>query len=108
MLDIDGIDAYLGPYDEEALSYRWSNPDPAMDQLASVLMEIAEHASSVGELQAETLMRQWLAVVDESDLDPPTMAIDAGAADGRPRLTESWFCCAEPTVSQLGSLESEA
>ncbi len=30
------------------------------------------------------------------------LPIAADPAAGRPRLTESWFCCAEPTAAQLG------
>jgi hypothetical protein len=34
-------------------------------------------------------------------------AVDLSGVDtGRPRLTESWFCCAEPTELQLGALRS--
>ena len=38
------------------------------------------------------------------DLAPARFAPDA--FDDRPRLTEPWFCCAEPTVAQLGRAEA--
>jgi hypothetical protein len=31
-----------------------------------------------------------------------------GVASRSPRLTEPWFCCAEPTESQLGAVEQDA
>jgi radical SAM superfamily enzyme YgiQ (UPF0313 family) len=92
MLEIEGIDRYLDSYDHDALSYRWSNDDPALDHLANVLMAIAEDGAANEDDPSDTFMRQWLAVVDGTDLERPRVAIEAGATKGRPRLTESWFC----------------
>ena len=47
--------------------------------------------------QTETYARVREAVGSPTrDIAPPPTA--------RPRLTESWFCCAEPTERQLGAL----
>lgn len=92
ILDIDDIDRHLGPYDPRALSYEWSSRDPAMDALSETLMQLAEMGASEGHSTSETFMRQWLAVVEGTDLEEPTVAIEAGATTGRPRLTEPWFC----------------
>lgn len=92
MLEIDGLDAVLGPYDPDALSYAWDSDDPALDDLARRLMAIAEEGAASGDDPESIFMRQWLAVVDGTDFDPPVAAIDSGATKGRPRLTESWFC----------------
>ena len=35
---------------------------------------------------------------------PEPEAIPMGSTEGRPRLTEPWFCCAEPTEGQFGPL----
>ncbi|HWE71285.1 MAG TPA: hypothetical protein VG205_13035, partial [Acidimicrobiales bacterium] len=35
---------------------------------------------------------------------PPVGAISSGPSGPRPRLTESWFCCSEPTEAQLAPL----
>jgi hypothetical protein len=32
-------------------------------------------------------------------------AVTMGSTEGRPRLTEPWFCCAEPTEHQFGPLK---
>jgi radical SAM superfamily enzyme YgiQ (UPF0313 family) len=91
ILDIAGIDRYLGPYNPEALSYEWSAGDPTMDQLAAHLTEIAKNGSASGADTSKTLMSQWLAVVEGTELETPAYAIDAGATFARPQLTESWF-----------------
>ncbi len=104
VLGIDGMDRYLGPYDDRALSYRWESPDSEMDELSARLMAIAETGASRGVPVSETFMQQWIAVVEGSDLPEP-VAVANGASRERPQLTESWFCCAEPTANQLGSLD---
>lgn len=93
MLDIDGIDAYLDSYDAEAISYTWSSAEAGMDELAAELMAIAEAGAATNtEAPIDTFMRQWFAVVDGTDLEQPMVAIGQGSTEGRPRLTESWFC----------------
>ena len=91
ILDIAGVDRYLGAYDTTALSYEWSSDDPAMDQLAEHMTEIAREGVVSGTETSTTLMAQWLAVVDGTELETPAYAIDLGATLGRPQLTESWF-----------------
>jgi radical SAM superfamily enzyme YgiQ (UPF0313 family) len=91
VLDIGGIDRYLGTYDPEALSYEWTADDHAMDELAAHLTKIAKDGSASDTETSTTLMNQWLAVVDGTELEAPAHAIDHGATSGRPQLTESWF-----------------
>jgi len=92
ILDIDGIDRYLGAYDSDLLSYTWSADDSEMDRLAGLLMATAEDAAVSGAEVGETFMTQWLFVVEGTDLAVPDGVIDQGATVGRPKLTESWFC----------------
>jgi pyruvate-formate lyase-activating enzyme len=85
---LDHVD--VGPWDPERSTYTWTSPDPEIDAL-----------------------QQRIAAIVESDDDPVTLYArvrDAAGAPpvdlthvtiGRPRLTESWFCCAEPTELQL-------
>jgi hypothetical protein len=81
---------FLGEWDDERSTYTWEHPDPAIDRL-----------------------QQRIAALVDSDDDPVAVygrdraAAGAPQVDltavttGRPRLTESWFCCAEPTDLQL-------
>jgi hypothetical protein len=80
----------VGPWDPERSTYTWASPDPEVDAL-----------------------QQRIAAIVESDEDPITLyarvreAAGAPPVDlsrvttGRPRLSETWFCCAEPTELQL-------
>jgi hypothetical protein len=90
LLDHPDLVPFLGPWDAERSTYAWASPDPEIDAL-----------------------QQRVATTVDSDDDPVTLygrvreAVGAPPVDlthvttGRPRLTESWFCCAEPTELQL-------
>jgi hypothetical protein len=82
---------YIEEYDAEALTYRWRARDPLVDDLQRSLAHIAETG---GIDQQESILQMWTRV------RPGTPA--PVWSETRPtRLTESWFCCAEPTSQQL-------
>lgn len=86
------MDVHLDGYDPELLSYRWLSADPAMDALQTDLALLAE--AGVDD-RASTLEDMWERVMGERNGHFP-------ALDQAPRLSESWFCCAEPTSLQRG------
>jgi hypothetical protein len=104
----------LGPYDPDLLSYTWRSPDARVDALQADLASIAEQAAADEEAAGTTYLRIRRAVAeamnggrhDESTDDTADEDALVGARSGaeRPRLTEPWFCCAEPTAGQFGSL----
>ena len=75
LLDLD--DWERGPYDADALSYPWESD---LDGLQRRLAAIAEEGGP------ETYSRIRAEIVGE----PAQIA--AGSVEGRPRLTEPWFC----------------
>lgn len=92
---------HLSGYDPAALSWRWQFEDPEVGLLQKTLDGIAAEASDCGE-EAITTLREMRSIIAE------VAGLDAGAMplSGRPvpRLTESWFCCAEPTEGQAVSV----
>jgi len=92
ILEIDGITERLGGYDSEALTYRWSSADPAVDALQQALASRAERAADDGGDVIETLTDMWSMALDAAGHDDVEPQIPAGAITGRPRLTEPWFC----------------
>jgi hypothetical protein len=71
-------------WDATRLSYRWtSSLDPLQERLAALVADGGGYADVRAAL----------------GLDPA--AATSSRPDGRPRLTEPWFCCAEPTDRQL-------
>jgi radical SAM superfamily enzyme YgiQ (UPF0313 family) len=86
LLDHPDMRPHLGPYDPERLSWTWTSADQAVDELQARLAAIAEE----GDLTCERICA-------ELGVD-----MEIGAVEERPRLTEPWFCCAEPTEGQFG------
>jgi radical SAM superfamily enzyme YgiQ (UPF0313 family) len=81
---------HLGTLDEEALSYRWTHPDPRMDRLHGEVTELVEAAIERNEPPAVTLGRIREAV-GTTGVRPQRRG--AAALPGRsPRLSEPWFC----------------
>jgi radical SAM superfamily enzyme YgiQ (UPF0313 family) len=111
---LDGLDGALGPYDTEGLSWTWKAPDPRLDLLQREVAAIAVRAAADEwpAVQAYDAVRCAVAdalIGDGEPFSAPPPVTDARlrsalAPDDRPRLTEAWFCCAEPTDAQFQAL----
>ena len=99
------ISPFLGPLDEQALSYRWTHPDPRMDRLEADVSALVEEATRTGEAPATTFARiHRLAATTAGVPDEAPAPTGIGRRPRReppPHLTEPWFCCAQPTRRQL-------
>jgi len=114
LLRSGALQGRVGAYDPEQLGYRWVADDPRLDRLQLELAALAEELASatVGAVDAYQAVR----AACTSALDParaPAPAVLPGLAapmapDDRPRLTESWFCCAEPTTAQRSAVAPPA
>ena len=101
LLAAPDIAPHLGPLDPEALTYRWTHPDPRMDQLEADVSALVEAAAEAGAPAADTFARihHVAATVAGIELPPEKPRIRLSAPP--PHLTEPWFCCAQPTRRQL-------
>jgi radical SAM superfamily enzyme YgiQ (UPF0313 family) len=98
--------SWVGPLDEAAFSYTWAHPDPRMDALQTEVMALVERAAEQGQ-HARATYYALRALAEErlaADLAPTRRRRLPVLTAGRPtpHLTEAWFCCAEPSLSQLG------
>jgi hypothetical protein len=84
---------HLGSYDPERLSYEWTGADPRVDRLQAELAELVEKGVAAGG-PAGALYLAVSRAVREAAGEPPSGGelIPAGSSEGRPRLTEPWFC----------------
>jgi radical SAM superfamily enzyme YgiQ (UPF0313 family) len=102
LLKLPEVHRFLGPLDQEAFQYQWAHPDPRMDRLHQTVTATVDRAASAGEDVAETFSRlralAWAAADREP---PPPLARRSSERPRAPRLTEPWFCCAEPTEGQF-------
>lgn len=105
LLDREELRPFLGPLDEAALTYRWTHPDARVDRLYADVCALVERASSKGEDPGTTFREIQDLASTASGADAKAARAGVKIAAGRrrlaPRLSESWFCCAEPSREQL-------
>jgi radical SAM superfamily enzyme YgiQ (UPF0313 family) len=85
LLDHPDMHPHLGEYDAERLSWTWTAADPEVDELQARLAALVEGAAAAGEPPVRTYERI------RAELGASGQ-IEAGSVEGRPRLTEPWFC----------------
>jgi hypothetical protein len=109
LLDGDELTGLLGPYDAERLGWQWCAQNPSLDALQARLADVAEAAAHAPWDPAAVYAEVRAATFEVLGPDLAPMAAPAPeetlrsvvALDERPRLTEPWFCCAEPTRIQV-------
>ncbi len=94
LLDVPETAPFLTGYDADLLTYTWRAADPTIDHLQQELALLAERGVDG---PWETIAQMWHLVMDGQPLPDQSENIP-------PRLTEPWFCCAEPTSQQLAGV----
>jgi len=102
LLDRSEIAPHLRGYDRDRLTYDWQAADPKLDRLHAELARIVE-ADIAAEVEPVSIFQNLYRAVAAS-AGHPAHSADLGQVKPRPRLTEAWFCCAEPTDIQLASV----
>jgi len=108
LLSSPALAGRLGPYDPERLGWSWEAPDPRLDVLAGRLGALADTAgrerwppdTAYDAMRAEAVAVLGADAARRTRPAPEPALASPLAADRRPRLTEAWFCCAEPTGAQ--------
>lgn len=93
LLALPDVVPFVGPWDPERSTYTWASADPEVDALQERIAAIVDSDDDPVALYARVREAAGAAPVDLS-----------AVTTGRPRLTESWFCCAEPTDLQFAQL----
>ncbi len=85
---------HLGPYNAERLSYPWRSADPEADRLQGRLSALVQQSAAAQEPAGLAFARIRAAAREAAGEPhgPDPEAIDMGSTEGRPRLTEPWFC----------------
>jgi radical SAM superfamily enzyme YgiQ (UPF0313 family) len=94
LLEHPDLAPHLGGWDDERLTFTWTPAQPDMDDLQRQLALLVEQSVGRGDPISTTYACVRSAIGVEA-VDVSSAPID------RPRLTESWFCCAEPTDVQM-------
>src|SRR6266536_2361562 len=96
LLERPDMRTHLGGYDAERLRYRWTPIDPDSDRLQARLAALVEQSAAGSEPIPETFAKVRAAALQAAGRSPSpadrAAPILAGSTEGRPRLTEPWFC----------------
>jgi len=107
MLRRPGVHRFLGMLDQAGFQYQWIHPDPRMDRLHQAVAVAVERAAKAGEDSFQTFSSLRILACAAADREPPPSLVPRSSGRRRaPRLTEPWFCCAEPTEGQFGLLQT--
>ena len=102
LFEIDGFADLVEPFDDAMLGYPWRHPDPAVDDLQARVQALAEAAADGTEPRRTTFEAIWRSVHHTLGEPPPPLPDDVGVVV--PMHSEPWYCCAEPTASQLAAV----
>ncbi len=105
LLELPQIQPHLLGYNQEALSYQWSNMDKSVENLCIEVQKIVELGTVNNLPRVELFKTIYTATRKACGLDNsplPYKILSNSAAI--PSMSEPWFCCAEPTLEQLSRL----
>ena len=94
------VTPHLSAYLPESLTWAWEFQHAEAKTLHADLDAIAADGSDCDAEARDTLSLMRDRVARSAGVSSPTMPESAPT----PRLTESWFCCAEPTSAQAGAV----
>ena len=101
LLELPGFREKLLPFDSALLGYPWQHPDPRVDRLQRDVQALVARGEQDKLARREVFAAVWRAAHDAAGRSAPALACSLG--DPIPRLSEPWYCCAEPTEQQLNS-----
>jgi radical SAM superfamily enzyme YgiQ (UPF0313 family) len=93
---------YLDGYDPDRLGWQWHAADPRIDELQRDLARLIEDGVAEGQ-EAASIFADVAAAIARGagrPVPPPPPGREGTSHRPGPRLSESWFCCAEPTCRQ--------
>jgi radical SAM superfamily enzyme YgiQ (UPF0313 family) len=95
LLELQDIQAVIGPFDEKALVYPWKHANRDVDTLANLVFQLVSRRQAENKTRAEIFNEIW-----ELVLHTPAPKLRRQSPvphrDGFPHMDEPWYCCAEP------------
>jgi radical SAM superfamily enzyme YgiQ (UPF0313 family) len=96
LLELDAVQNLVEPFDEAALVYPWTHPDPAVDALYETVFKLVKASQNAGESRQTLFRRIWQAVLALlPDAEQATWAARLPGvmktAQAVPTLSEDWY-----------------
>lgn len=102
LLQLADFSARVGTFDEAMLGYPWQADDPRVDALQSDIMSWVMDTEKAALPRAEVFAGIWART--HAALGEPAPPLDPAQFGAPiPHHSEPWYCCAEPTDTQLAS-----
>lgn len=101
LLKLPGFLQQIGAFDARLLGYPWQNPDARVDALQRDIQAWVAEAEAANRPRRDIFARIWSMAHAAAGRAAPALPENLGAPI--PRLSEPWYCCAEPTDQQLQS-----
>jgi len=101
LLKLPGFGEKLMAFDPRLLGYPWVHPDPRVDRLQQDLQAQVARGEEQGLARGEIFTAIWRLAHGAAGRIAPRLPGSLGSPI--PRLSEAWYCCAEPTDQQLQS-----
>ena len=102
LLELPDMQTHIGAFDPKLLGYPWNNPDARVDRLQLAVQDLVMKAEAEKSSRREIFASIWKLAHVALGTEIPELA-DSGTGAPIPRLSEPWYCCAEPTHQQLQS-----
>lgn len=102
LLKLPGFLQYLDAFDPTLLGYPWRHTDERVDALHKEIQAWVMEAEAKNSPRRDIFSHIWNLAHRAAGLTTPPLPQSSTQAPG-PRLSEPWYCCAEPTDQQLQS-----
>jgi radical SAM superfamily enzyme YgiQ (UPF0313 family) len=89
LLDREEVRSVVGEFDAAALAYRWTHPDPRVDQLCESILASVKDGQDQELSRSEIFDRVWQAACAAAG---EQRALPDFSRQPVPRLSENWFC----------------
>ena len=102
LLELPEVAGLVQPFDPGSLAYPWVHDDPAVDTLQREVLALAARAVA-GRAPREQFFDELWALATRAAGQPGRRRARGQEPAGLPvpQLSEPWYCCAEPTETQL-------
>ncbi|HEX2523038.1 MAG TPA: CUAEP/CCAEP-tail radical SAM protein [Terriglobia bacterium] len=92
LLELTELQGLISEFDEQALSYRWSHPDPRMDALQARLLQFVNNAECRGLTRQEIFASIWDLVHEVTPVHQIPRVPPRVSRAAIPYLNEPWYC----------------
>lgn len=101
LLQLPGFREKLMAFDPSLLGFPWVHSDPRVDRLQRELLALVARCEKKRLSRREVFAAIWRMAHEAAERPVPELPGNPGSPI--PRMSEPWYCCAEPTDQQLQS-----